>query len=129
VGNDSSVIANTECSVALDKLIVPPYSLTKNDEVWAQVIAVNVYGESLISEAGNTGLVKLIPDAPLSLANDEAVTNDSQIKFTWIDGVSDGGDAVIDFTIFYDQATGSGTWVLLAYGNIEYQGDKEGTAD
>jgi hypothetical protein len=64
--------------------------------------------------------VKLIPDAPVNLVNDPAVTNDSQIKFVYEDGASDGGDPVLDFTVWYDQASGSGTWVLLEPGSIEY---------
>jgi hypothetical protein len=38
------------------------------------------------------------------------MTTDTQIRFTWEDGASDGGDAVIDFTIYFDDASGSGTW-------------------
>lgn len=98
-----------------------------NEEVWVKIIAVNVYGESEISEPGNDGLVKLIPDAPVSLVNDPSVTDDDKIKFDWVDGASDGGDAVIDFTIYYDQGTGTGEWVILEPGVIEYQ-EGDGTS-
>ena len=81
---------------------MPPWSLVMNEEVWAYIIAINYYGESLISPYGNTGLVKLIPDAPLNLLNDPTVTNDSRIKFVYEDGLSDGGDPVLDFTVWYD---------------------------
>ena len=70
IGTDTSVIANRECLIKLDTLIVAPYSLVLNEEIWAKVIANNVYGDSPYSPAGNNGLVKLIPDAPVSLVND-----------------------------------------------------------
>jgi hypothetical protein len=54
-----------------------------------------------------------VPDAPVDLANDPTTTTDTVIRFTWNDGASDGGTAVIDYSVYYDQGTGSGTFVLL----------------
>lgn len=64
-----------------------------------------------MSEAGTGALTKLIPDAPINLANDATTTDASQIRFIWQDGVSNGGTEVIDYTIFYDQ--GLSTYMLL----------------
>jgi hypothetical protein len=61
----------------LDTLIVPPYSLTLNEEIWAKIIAENFYGDSVISLPGNNGLIKLIPDAPINIYNDPTVTDAS----------------------------------------------------
>lgn len=102
IGASQDVIDNQICHVALDTLIVPPYALVMNEEVWAKIIAINYYGESLYSEPGNNGLVKLIPDAPVNLLDDRTVTNDDRIKFTYEQGASDGGDPVLDFSIYYD---------------------------
>jgi hypothetical protein len=102
VGTSLGVIDNQICHVALDTLIVPPWALVMNEEVWVKIIAINVYGESEESEPGNDGLVKLIPDAPVNLLDDRTVTNDDRIKFTYEQGASDGGDLVIDFSIYYD---------------------------
>jgi hypothetical protein len=66
------------------------------------IIATNVYGDSPYSEPGNNGLIKLIPDAPVNLLNDPVVTDAFSIKFTWEDGVSDGGRPIIDYRVFYD---------------------------
>jgi hypothetical protein len=52
-----------------------------------------------------------VPDAPVNLQNDAAVTDASKIKFTWSQGASNGGVPVIDYDVYYDQATGS--YVLL----------------
>jgi hypothetical protein len=48
-----------------------------------------------------------VPDAPVSLTNDLSTTTDTVIRFTWSDGASDGGTAVIDYSIHCDLATGS----------------------
>jgi hypothetical protein len=57
--------------------------------------------------------VKLVPDAPINLVNDPTVTTDLRIRFTWTEGLSNGGDEVLDFSVYYDQGTGSGDFVLL----------------
>lgn len=64
-------------------MIVAPYNLVLNEEIWAKVLAENFYGDSPMSEAGNGALTKLIPDAPVNLANDATTTDASQIRFTW----------------------------------------------
>lgn len=48
-----------------------------------------------------------MPDAPISLTNDLTTTTDTEIRFTWLDGASDGGTPVIDYTIYYDQGSDS----------------------
>ncbi len=57
--------------------------------------------------------MKLVPDAPINLVNDPTVTTDLRIRFTWTEGLSNGGDEVLDFSVYYDQGTGSGDFVLL----------------
>ena len=47
-----------------------------------------------------------MPDKPINLQDDTSVTSDVQIRFTWQDGVSDGGTPVIDYTILYDAGIG-----------------------
>jgi hypothetical protein len=63
------VITNRECFVNLSTLITDPYNLVLDEEVWVKVIAYNVYGDSELSVAGNGALTKLVPDAPVNLAN------------------------------------------------------------
>ena len=45
------------------------------------------------------------------------MTSATQIGISWSEGTSNGGAEVIDFTILYDQSTG--TWVELASGVTE----------
>jgi hypothetical protein len=52
-----------------------------------------------------------VPDAPIDLTDDTPNTSATQISFTWNDGASDGGAAVIDYRIYYDQSTD--TWIEL----------------
>jgi hypothetical protein len=56
-------------------------------------------------------VIQLVPDAPINLANDPLTTTDSIIRLTWSDGASDGGTAVIDYSVYYDQGTDN--YVLL----------------
>ena len=67
----------------MDTLIVAPYSLILNESIKAKIISQNVYGDSILSDMGNGGITKLIPDAPLNLQNDDTVTAAEQIKFIY----------------------------------------------
>jgi hypothetical protein len=53
-----------------------PYSLELGDSVFAQIIAVNFYGEGGVSVAGNGATCVLVPSPPTALMNNGAVTND-----------------------------------------------------
>jgi hypothetical protein len=66
-----------------------------------------LYGESLVSNDGNGALIQLVPDLPITLTNDLDVTSATVVKITWSDGVSNGGTAVIDYRVSYDQSIGT----------------------
>ncbi len=51
-----------------------------------------------------------MPDAPV-LSNDPLVTSDVVIRLTW-SVVSDGGTAVVDYAVYYDQG-GANNFVVL----------------
>jgi hypothetical protein len=63
---------------------------------------------ALISE-----LAAQIPDAPISLANVPSITLADQIGLTWAAPVFDGGSPIIDYKLWFDDATGS-TFEVLA---------------
>jgi hypothetical protein len=42
-----------------------------------------------------------VPDAPVSLANNAAITDNLKIGMTWADGASDGSTPVLDYKLWY----------------------------
>ncbi len=48
----------------------------------------------------------LVPDAPILLEDNTAVTTAYVIGFTWQDSFSTGGSPILDYKISYDQSTG-----------------------
>ena len=52
-------------------------------------------------------LAAKIPDTPLSLSNNAAVTAANVIGLTWTPGIYNGGASVLDYKISYDQGTNS----------------------
>jgi hypothetical protein len=46
-----------------------------------------------------------VPDAPIALFNDHLVTDHTQIKLYWQEGLSNGGLVVEDYAIYYDQGS------------------------
>jgi titin len=107
----AEVVAATECTVPLSTLTSPPFDLILNDSIDFVVRATNAYGDSEFSQVGGGALIQLVPDAPLNLQDKADETSATQITFTWEDGASDGGAAVLDYRIYYDQATD--TWIEL----------------
>jgi hypothetical protein len=79
--------------------------------IYAKVIAYNIYGDSLISEAGFEAIILTYPDAPVNLAETVSARTDNSITFTWSAGAADGGASILDYRINYDQAIDD--WVIL----------------
>lgn len=110
-GTNADVIANRQCIVSLFTLIEDPYNLVLHESIDVKVISENFYGDSPLSASGNGATMQLVPDAPINLTNDPSVTSDTTVRFTWTEGPSNGGSPVIDFDVYYDQATDN--FVLL----------------
>jgi hypothetical protein len=70
--------------------------------IYAKVIAYNLYGDSLLSEAGNEAIILTIPDAPINLAETVSARTENSITFTWEAGSADGGAPLLDYRINYD---------------------------
>lgn len=66
-------------------------------EVYAKLIATNVYGDSGLSLAGNGGTIVRVPDKPINLAENYSDRTPTTIGMTWADGVDNGGLNVIDY--------------------------------
>lgn len=76
-GSSAVIIAAKSCSIPLTTLIVSPFNLIQGASVYAQIIATNAYGDSSTSPVGNGAAIVLVPDAPVGLANNNAVTTQS----------------------------------------------------
>jgi hypothetical protein len=109
-------VASRQCTIPLLALQDSPYLLVLGDSVRAIVSASNAYGESSASPAGNGATIVTVPDAPVGLSNDLAITTASVIGIKWNNGVSTGGSAIIDYRVSYDQSVGS--YVVLATGVV-----------
>jgi hypothetical protein len=105
-GTVASIVSAQQCTVPISVLTSAPYSLSFGNSIFAKVVAINYYGESLESDSGNGAIVVLVPDSPIVLADNTDVTTAYVIGFTWQDGLSSGGSPVIDYRISYDQSTG-----------------------
>jgi len=54
-----------------------------------------------------------VPDAPINVANNPAVTTATKVGLTWSAGLSNGGSPVLDYTINYS-STNSNFVVLVS---------------
>lgn len=98
-GTDAAVISSTTCTVPITSITSAPFLLAWGSSVFASVIATNVYGSSLPSIGGNGAIILTVPDAPVSLLKNAAQTSGTQIGLTWSPGPSNGGSAVLDYTV------------------------------
>ena len=88
------------------------------------MISTNAYGSSEPSDFGNGGVIVLVPDAPINLADNTTVTSRSVIEFTWSPAASDGGTVVLDYTILYDESVGNvGTVLKTGHSGTTYRTD------
>ena len=114
MNNDPSLT----CSVPVATLTSSPYSLAWGSDVYATVVAKNLYGESLESPAGNGDKVITNPDAPVNFSEDQTLRAATSLGLQWEEGTANGGTPVIDYEISYDEASGS-TYVVLASNILE----------
>lgn len=97
----ASVASARRCTIPLNRFVTTPFNLIEGDHIYAKVIANNLHGQSEYSLEGNGASIWLVPDAPLSLSNNAALTDATQIALTWTPGVSNRGTEVIDYRIYY----------------------------
>jgi hypothetical protein len=105
-GSQQDVIDATSCSIPIGQLRSPPFSLPWGSSISVRVQAANQYGLSVHSVEGNGAIILTYPDAPLNLSEDPTYKSGTQIGLTWEEGVENGGTAVLDYRLSYDQGTG-----------------------
>ena len=81
-------------------LINTPFSLAWGSDIYAEVVAINDYGRSLTSEAGNGAKIINYADKPVSLTETVSARTATTITFTWVAGPLERGSAVFDYQIF-----------------------------
>jgi len=70
-----------------------------------------------MSPIGGTGKMVQVPDKPVNLVNNPAVTSSHNISFSWSAAPTNVGEVVIDYQIFYEQATD--VWQPLAVNYLQ----------
>ena len=70
------------------------------------MVAYNLYGSSDSSSVGNGALILTNPDAPTMITEFVSSRSATTITFTWLEGTKNGGAAVLDYRVSYDQSTG-----------------------
>ena len=68
----------------ISDLRVAPYHLTWGSSVFAKVMAINIKGNSLVSDEGNGAVILTVPDAPIELIDLPMMTSSSQIGLSWV---------------------------------------------
>jgi hypothetical protein len=66
-GSETLITQNAQCSISSVLLNQAPFSIEWGTSVYAKIIAINQYGESLASLEGNGGILITNPDAPINL--------------------------------------------------------------
>lgn len=100
-GTSQAIVNARKCSVLISDLLGAPYNLPWGSSVYAKVAAINIKGASVFSIEGNGAVILTIPDSPLNLQNNAAVTSATQIGVTWTEGLEDGGSAVLYYKVSY----------------------------
>jgi len=110
-GASTAVRTSTTCTVPILSLRSQPFNLPWGSSIQIQVVAYNIYGNSVSSVIGNGAIILTVPDAPTSLAENTSLRGVRQLSVTWSQGYA-GGTPVIDYTISW--AENMGTIQILA---------------
>jgi hypothetical protein len=76
-GSQAAIVSALSCSVPSITFTGTPFGLAWGSSISAQVIATNIKGSSPVSPSGNGAIILKVPDAPVSLANNAAITSSS----------------------------------------------------
>ncbi len=101
-GSSPQVVSTLQCVVPLTKMYVSPFNLILGDNIAVKIVAINSYGNSLPSAPVDGAAVVMLPDAPIGLANNPALTNANQIGITWQTGLSGGGVPILGYLVWQD---------------------------
>lgn len=97
-GQDSAIIAATECVIPVADLKAAPFELAWGGSVHAKLYATNVEGDSLTSLLGNGAIIIRDPDTPTNLIEDYSLRTETQLGLQWTEEY-DGGATIIEYRI------------------------------
>ena len=103
-GRNQTIIDSRICSIPISTLRSAPFSHAWGAQIVARLSATNVYGTSEYSPEGQGAVILTTPDVPLNLEEVAASKSATQISVRWQEGAQDGGTAVIDYTLSYQEA-------------------------
>jgi hypothetical protein len=112
-GSDPAIVVASCCTIPLTVFKAAPYNLFNGDHIYAKVTAINLYGESVASQVGDGASLLVVPDAPVNLKNNAAVTDSTKIGITWSNGSSTGGAPILDYEVVYEKE-GDADWISLS---------------
>jgi len=101
------------CNVPISKVRAAPFNLPWGSHVFANVVATNLYGNSL-SGNGNGAVILTNPDAPKNLVQKVELMTPTAIGVKWDEGDANGGAPVTEYRLSYDQSTG--VYIVLGTG-------------
>ena len=71
------------CTIPSVRFTSSPYNIQWGQEIWANVIATNIKGSSVVSDGGNGAVILTNPAAPIDLVNVPSVTTGYKIGLRW----------------------------------------------
>lgn len=77
------------------------FDLAWGSSIYAKIIAINTYGDSLESLEGNGAYITTNPDPPTDFIEDYAQRTKSTLGLQWTPPSFTGGDVIEDYTINY----------------------------
>lgn len=75
-------------------------------EVWARVVATNIYGDSTQSDQGNGAVIYFYPDQPVDVTEDMNDRSISTVGLNWLDGADPGGLPILDYRLTITSSDG-----------------------
>jgi hypothetical protein len=92
-----TIVDELQCFIPITTLLAEPFLHPWGAAIYARVAAINIVGESLMSDQGSGGLILRGPDPPINFQNMPSITNKEQIGIQWEKAPEEGGTPVIDY--------------------------------
>jgi len=81
-------------------LVSAPFNLPWGSSIYAVVKAINAYGSSAVSPAGNGAVILTKPNPPANFIENLAQKSKTEIGLDWETPTFVGGSSVIDYKLF-----------------------------